>query len=177
MKVIACYSNKGGVGKTASSVNLAYWAARSGHKTLLIDLDPQGASSYYFRVRPSQKNWGKRFLKAYGLVFEQIKASDFENLDVVPAQRSFRHFDTRLSALAKRLSNYGKYTSRVCIGFPCRRRLAGRDNMLRAASPERGPRHARAGPFHHRRVRIGRSAEIRPTTDVQRVQRCQLGRP
>lgn len=102
MKVMACYSNKGGVGKTASSVNLAYWAARSGYKTLLIDLDPQGASSFYFRVRPSQKKWGKRFLKTYGQVFKQIKASDYENLDIVPAHRSFRHLDLVLSALNKR---------------------------------------------------------------------------
>ena len=39
MRVIACYSMKGGVGKTASSVNLAYWAAQTGIRTLLIDLD------------------------------------------------------------------------------------------------------------------------------------------
>ncbi|NOY14016.1 MAG: AAA family ATPase [Deltaproteobacteria bacterium] len=102
MKIVACYSTKGGVGKTASSVNLAYWAARSGYKTLLIDLDPQGASSYYFRIKPTEKNWGKRFLKAYGQVLKQIKASDYENLDLVPAHRSFRHFDTLLDAVGKR---------------------------------------------------------------------------
>jgi chromosome partitioning protein len=55
MKIIASYSNKGGVGKTASSVNLAYAFARAGHRTLLCDLDPQGASSFYFRVKPSKK--------------------------------------------------------------------------------------------------------------------------
>lgn len=41
-------SMKGGVGKTATAVNIAYWAAKSGVKTLLVDLDPQGASSFYF---------------------------------------------------------------------------------------------------------------------------------
>jgi len=50
MKVIASYSIKGGVGKTAASVNLAYAAAKAGYKTLLVDLDPQGASSFYFRT-------------------------------------------------------------------------------------------------------------------------------
>lgn len=102
MKILACYSMKGGVGKTASAVNLAYWAARSGRRTLLIDLDPQGASSYYFRVRPTRKNWGKRFFKAYEQVLQQIKASDFENLDIIPAHRTFRHFDTLLKSLDKR---------------------------------------------------------------------------
>ncbi len=55
MKIVACYSNKGGVGKTAASVNLAYAFAEAGNRVLLCDLDPQGASSFYFRVKPSQK--------------------------------------------------------------------------------------------------------------------------
>ena len=55
MKIVACYSNKGGVGKTATSVNLAYASAMSGKTTLLCDLDPQGASGFYFRVKPSRK--------------------------------------------------------------------------------------------------------------------------
>ena len=55
MKIIACYSNKGGVGKTASSVNVAYGLAKAGQRVLLCDLDPQGASGFYFRVKPSKK--------------------------------------------------------------------------------------------------------------------------
>lgn len=102
MKTLACYSIKGGVGKTASSVNLAYLAAQSGYRTLLIDLDSQGASSFYFRVRPSKKNWGKRFFKTYEQLLKQIKASDYEHLDIIPAHESFRHFDTLLSDQGKR---------------------------------------------------------------------------
>ena len=102
MKVVACYSMKGGVGKTASAVNVAYWAADSGLKTLLIDLDPQAASSFYFRIKPSRKKWAKRFFKAYGELLKQIKASDFENLDVIPAHLGFRKFDAHLATLSKR---------------------------------------------------------------------------
>ncbi|MGQ7846457.1 ParA family protein [Granulosicoccus sp. 3-233] len=102
MKVIACYSMKGGVGKTATAVNLAYFAAKSGKRTLLIDLDPQGASSFYFRVKPSSKKWGERFFKAYRTLVKNIKASDFEHLDVIPAHLSFRNFDSMLSDLKKR---------------------------------------------------------------------------
>ena len=46
MKILACYSNKGGVGNTATAVNLAYACTRAGHRTLLCDMDPQGASGF-----------------------------------------------------------------------------------------------------------------------------------
>ncbi len=113
MKVIACYSMKGGVGKTATAVNLAYFAAKSGQRTLLIDLDPQGASSFYFRVKPSSKKWGERFFKAYESLVKNIKASDFENLDIIPAHLSYRNFDAMLGDLKKRENRL----KRVLKGF------------------------------------------------------------
>ena len=48
MRVFATYNIKGGVGKTATAVNLAYLAAASGARTLIWDLDPQGAATFYF---------------------------------------------------------------------------------------------------------------------------------
>jgi len=43
MKVVGVVSQKGGVGKTTLALNLAYALAKRGHKTLLVDTDPQGA--------------------------------------------------------------------------------------------------------------------------------------
>ena len=61
MKIYATYNIKGGVGKTSAAVNLAHLAARSGYNALLWDLDPQGAATYMFRVRPKVKG-GSRAL-------------------------------------------------------------------------------------------------------------------
>jgi len=125
MKVIACYSMKGGVGKTAAAVNIAYLAAKCGFKTLLIDLDPQGASSFYFRVKPSSKKWSERFFGAYEDVVKNIKASDFENLDIIPAHLNFRNFDSFLAGVKKRksrlksiLKGFGKEYDLIVLDCP-----------------------------------------------------------
>ncbi len=101
MKVIACYSMKGGVGKTSTSANIAWFAARSGLKTLLMDLDPQGASSFYFQVKSKKEGKGKRFFEVFDSWTSQIQFSGFDGLDVLPAHLSFRHFDIALSGLDK----------------------------------------------------------------------------
>ena len=66
MKVAATYSIKGGVGKTSTAVNLAYEAGRAGVRVLVWDLDPQGAATYLFRVRPKVRGGSRRLVSAKG---------------------------------------------------------------------------------------------------------------
>lgn len=101
MKIIAIYAIKGGVGKTATAVNLAYLSAQSGLKTLIWDLDPQGASSFYFRVKPKIKGGSKDLITGKRNIDELIKGSDFENLDILPGDFSFRKLDLILDARKK----------------------------------------------------------------------------
>lgn len=108
MKIIACYSNKGGVGKTATSVNLAYASAMKGRSTLLCDLDPQGASGFYFRVKPSKKLQNKAFFKDVEGFLDAIRASDFDNLDLLPANLTYRDFDIFLSRMKNSRSRLKK---------------------------------------------------------------------
>lgn len=96
MKVFATYSIKGGVGKTAAAVNLAYLAARDGEPSLLWDLDPQGAATFLLRVKPKVKGGAQAMVRRRRSIDEAIKATDFANFDLVPADLSYRHLDLAL---------------------------------------------------------------------------------
>lgn len=101
MKTLATYNIKGGVGKTASAVNLAYLAARDGLRTLLWDLDPQGAASYLLRVRPRVKGGGKALVRGKRSLEEAVKVTEFDGLDLVPADFTYRNLDLVLGETKK----------------------------------------------------------------------------
>jgi cellulose biosynthesis protein BcsQ len=101
MTTLAIYSNKGGVGKTAAAVNLSYLAAQTGAKTLLCDLDPQGSATYYFRVKPKLRSGAKGFVKGGKQVYKSVKGTDYENLDLLPADFSLRNLDVTFSILKR----------------------------------------------------------------------------
>jgi len=101
MKVLATYNIKGGVGKTATAVNLSYLAARDGLRVLLADLDPQAAATYTLRVRPRVKGGGKALITGSRELDAAIKGTDFDNLDLLPADFTFRNLDLMLDATKK----------------------------------------------------------------------------
>ncbi len=97
MRIFALYNIKGGVGKTSAAVNLAYHSARDGHPTLLWDLDPQGAASYCLRVDPKVRGGRKGLLRGKHPLAELVKPTSYSNLDVLPADFSYRHMDLELN--------------------------------------------------------------------------------
>jgi len=101
VKVLATYNIKGGVGKTATAINLAYLAACEGAPTLVWDLDPQGATSYYFRIKPRIKGGGKRLVQGKRDLDEFIRGTDYELLDLLPADFSYRNMDIFLEHAKK----------------------------------------------------------------------------
>ena len=100
-RVLASYNIKGGVGKTSTAVNLAYLAARGGARTLLWDLDPQGASSFLFRIKPKVKGGGDRLVTGRSEVGGLIRGTDHERLDLLPADFSYRRMDLALDGTKK----------------------------------------------------------------------------
>ncbi len=108
MKIIAVYHFKGGVGKTATAVNLSYLAAQSGARTLVCDLDPQGSASFYFRVKAEFDAGAKGLIKGGGNLEKSLKSTDYERLDLLPADFSFRNLDRKLDVLDSPKTRLGK---------------------------------------------------------------------
>jgi len=101
MKILASYNIKGGVGKTAAAVNLAYLAAGEGARTLVWDLDPQGAATYYFRVKPKVKGGTRKLLKKRADVDDRVRGTDYPQLDLLPSDFSYRNMDIVLDEARK----------------------------------------------------------------------------
>ena len=108
MTTIALYNLKGGVGKTASSVNIAYLAAKDGYNTLLWDIDPQGSSSFYFNGKYKYKGGIKKMLSDGADLAEGITQTDYENLDLISADQSPKSMDVLMEEMKsskKKLKN------------------------------------------------------------------------
>lgn len=124
MKIIAIYNIKGGVGKTATTVNLSYLASLDGASTLVWDLDPQGAASYYFRIKAKVKGGGQKLVAGKREFEDAIVGTDYEYLDLLPADFSYRNMDffvemtkkpeRRLSKLLKPLADEYDYVFLDC---------------------------------------------------------------
>lgn len=108
MKIIAIYNIKGGVGKTATAINLSYLASLEGANTLLWDLDPQGAASYYCRIKAKIKGGGKKLVEGKIDIDDAIKGTDYENLDLLPADFSYRNMDMFLQSTKRPLKHLNR---------------------------------------------------------------------
>lgn len=97
MNVVALYNGKGGVGKTTAAVNLAHLGALAGYRTLIWDLDPQAAASYLFRVKPRVRGGSGKLVNRKRPLDDAIKGTDFDGLDLLPADFTYRHMDIDLA--------------------------------------------------------------------------------
>ena len=86
-RIISMVNQKGGVGKTTSTINLGAALAEAGRRVLLVDFDPQGALSAGFGANPHELD-----LTVYNVMMDRkvdirqvIQATEFDRIDLLPA--------------------------------------------------------------------------------------------
>lgn len=96
--VIAVTNQKGGVGKTTSAVNIAYYLAKSDKRVLLVDLDPQGNATSGLGIDKTDlaATTGEVLLQTVSLA-ESIMLTEHKNLSIVPTTSHLANVEVELA--------------------------------------------------------------------------------
>ena len=104
-KIIAVVNQKGGVGKTTSTVNLAASVALKGQKVLLMDIDPQGNATSGLGVNKRELETSSYDVIVNALPIEKaIRKTEFENLWVLPSNMNLAGAELELVDMKHRES-------------------------------------------------------------------------
>lgn len=102
-RIIAIANQKGGVGKTTTTINLGAALAQEGCKVLVVDLDPQGNASTGLGIAAEDREYTTYELLLDDITLaEVIRPTETHNLDIVPATVDLSSADVELVSNEKR---------------------------------------------------------------------------
>jgi chromosome partitioning protein len=103
--VISVTNQKGGVGKTTSAVNIAYYLAKKGHRTLLIDFDPQGNATSGLGIdKQSLEATMTEVILETKTLAEVILETGHKNLFLAPATPHLANTEVELAQAQRRFT-------------------------------------------------------------------------
>ncbi len=103
--IISVTNQKGGVGKTTTAINLAYYLAKAGQKTLLVDCDPQGNATSGLGIDKEKLTATLVEVMTGKLAMEAVVIpTDYKNLWLVPTESSLANAEVELAQADKRFS-------------------------------------------------------------------------
>lgn len=105
-KVVAVVNQKGGVGKTVTSIHLAQYLALEGYRVLAVDCDPQGSLTTSFGIVPNVDIHGEdtiydALIEGQDHIHRVIRKTYWDGLDLIPAELELQAADMQLPLVSR----------------------------------------------------------------------------